>query len=267
MQYLFRKWDYIKRILEGKYLLIFCDYDGTLTPIAETPDKAVIPKNTKELLEKLSGLSDSKIIIISGRTVKDLKNRIQLKNIIYSGNHGLEINGYGFEFKAVVSRKYKNVLKIIKNDLVSKLSNINGILLENKEFSLSVHYRLVNKKDIPSVKAAINNAVFLYEKNKQIKVKEGKKVFEIMSPIEWDKGKAVLRILRRQRYLLKKKNVFPIYFGDDNTDEDAFNVLGNKGLTIFVGKPRLSKAKYYVKDTKEVAKTLKYILGIISKTT
>lgn len=256
MEYLFREWNYIKKILEGKYLLIFCDYDGTLTPIAETPDKAVIPKSTKELLKKLSGISGSKIVIISGRTVKDLKNKIQLKNVIYSGNHGLEISGCGFKFKALISQKYENVLKIIRNNLINKLSDIDGILLENKKFSLSIHYRLVNKKDIPSVKAIVNNTVLLYEKNKEIKVKEGKKVFEIMPPIEWDKGKAALRILTIF------PNIFPVYFGDDNTDEDAFNVLRNKGLTIFVGKPKVSKAKYYLKGTKEVAKILEYILEI-----
>ncbi|MBI4651014.1 trehalose-phosphatase [Candidatus Desantisbacteria bacterium] len=262
MEYLFRKWDDIKNILRYKYLLIFCDFDGTLTPIAKTPEKAVISKNTKELLRKLSQISDCKIVIISGREIKYLKNKIQLKNIIYSGNHGLEIDGYGFKFKALVSKKYKNVLKIIKNSLINKFSDINGILLEDKDISLSIHYRLVNKNNIPLVKAIINDAVLLYKKNMDIKVKNGKKVFEIMPPIEWNKGKSVSQILKKQQNLFKNKNVYPIYFGDDTTDEDAFEILRNKGITIFVGKTKLSKAKYYLKDTKEVVKVLKCILEI-----
>lgn len=259
MEYLFHKWDYIEKILAGKHLLIFCDYDGTLAPIAETPDGANISKKTKELLKNLSEISGCKIVIISGRTVKDLKNKIRLKNIIYAGNHGLEINGCGFRFKASVSKKYKSVLRTIKNDLVNGLSNINGVLLEDKGISLSVHYRMVNERDIPSVKTTINNAVLSYEENEEIKVKQGKRVFEIMPPIEWDKGKAVLLVLKKQQSLLKKKYVFPIYFGDDSTDEDAFDVLRNKAVTVFVGRPKLSKAGYYLRDTKEVAGILEHI--------
>ena len=290
MKYLFRELDHIKKIFEKKYLLIFCDFDGTLAPIAETPDKAAIPKKTKELLIKLSKITDCKIVIISGRDVKDLKAKILIKNVVYSGSHGLKIDGFGFKFKAIVSQKQKNVLKTIKNILEDKLKNINGILLEDKEFSICIHYRLVNKKNISVVNDVINDVISLYEKNKAIKTKHGKKVLEIMTPVKWDKGKAALRILRKQRDLLKKKEVFPVYFGDDKTDEDAFNVLKNKGLTVFVGKSKLStvritksksgknmafshpprrtlnsslsKAGYYLNDTEEVAKMLEYILQI-----
>lgn len=260
MEYLFGKWDYVKKILGRKYLLIFCDYDGTLTAIAETPDKAVITKGIKELINELSQTSDCRIVIISGRTIKDIRSKVRLKNVIYAGNHGLEINGCGFRFKAQVSRRYKNVLRTIKNDLASKLLCISGVLLEDKGISVSVHYRLVSGDDVPFVKAIVGDVVLSYMESEEVKVKHGKKVIEIMPPIEWSKGKAALWILKKQRGLLKKKWILPVYFGDDITDEDAFDVLRNKGITVFVGKSKVSKAKYYLKNTEEVAKILRDIL-------
>lgn len=259
MEYLFGKRGYAKKILWGKHLLIFCDYDGTLTAIAKTPDKAIIPNGIKELINKLSQTSDCRIVVISGRTIKDIRNKIRLKNVIYAGNHGLEISGCGFRFKAQVSRRYKNVLRTIKNDLASKLLCISGVLLEDKGISVSVHYRLVSGEDVPSVKAIVGDVVLSYMENEEVKVKHGKEVIEIMPPIEWDKGKATLWILEKQRGLLEKKRILPVYFGDDITDEDAFDVLKNRGITVFVGRPKLSKAKYYLRNTGEVAKVLKYI--------
>lgn len=67
-------------------------------------------------------------------------------------------------------------------------------------------------------------------------------------------------LLVRQKVALKDKDVVPIYIGDDTTDEDAFKVLKNKGITIFVGKPKPSYAQYYLKDPNEVKEFLKRIL-------
>src|SRR3990167_7536298 len=98
-----------------------------------------------------------------------------------------------------------------------------------------------------------------YLKKKQIKIDSGKKVLEIKPSIEWDKGKAVLWLLAQQTRANGKNRVFPIYIGDDRTDEDVFLTLRKNGITVFVGQDRRSAARYYVKDTGEVLQFLHLI--------
>jgi trehalose-phosphatase len=79
---------------------------------------------------------------------------------------------------------------------------------------------------------------------------------EVRPAVEWSKGKAALWLLSKQKSHLRGRPILPIYIGDDVADEEAFKALKNKGLTIFVGKPKKSHAKYYLKNTREVSKFL-----------
>lgn len=259
MRHLFYNWKDVQKKLIDKYIFLFLDYDGTLTPIVDAPKLANISTKRKVLLKELAKSRRVKIAIISGRALKDIKNKVGLKNIIYVGNHGLEIKGPKLKFESPISLRYKTILKIIKSDLTKKLSPIKGAILEDKGLSLGIHYRLVNKKCISKLKTILHEATILYTVRNKIKIKSGKKVLEIRPPLEWDKGKTVLWLLSRQPFPFGNKSIIPVYIGDDATDEDAFEVLKNKGLTIFVGKPKDSFADYYLKNTNEVLQFLSKI--------
>jgi trehalose-phosphatase len=263
MKYLFNEWDAVKDRIKGRYLFVFLDFDGTLVPIALTPDKAILPQKVKGLLKSLADNPRLKLAIISGRAIEDLKDKIGLKNVIYSGNHGLEIEGPKISFKPVVSSRYRIIIERIKNDLGKMISSIPGAFIEDKGLSLSLHYRLVDKNQIPLLKTAFHEAVILFLVRDKIRIKPGKMVLEVRPPVEWDKGKVVLWLLGRQIFALKKENILPIYIGDDVTDEDAFKALRNKGLTIFVGERKDSRAKYYLNDQTEVAEFLKRIYEVL----
>ena len=140
-----------------------------------------------------------------------------------------------------------------------KISYIRGAFVEDKGLSLSLHYRLVDKKQVPQIKTIFHEAVILYLVRNKIKIKPGKMVLEVRPPAEWDKGKVVLWLLARRNFISGEKNVLPVYIGDDITDEDAFRALKRKGLTVFVGEPGDSKADYYLKNTEEVVKFLRLI--------
>lgn len=262
MEHLFFHWNKLKDFLRGKFIFLFLDYDGTLTPIVKDPDNAVISGKTKEILKKLSKNRYCRIAIISGRALRDIKNKIGLKDIIYAGNHGLEIYGPKIKFKAPVSLKYKELLKKIKIDLKKKLSGIKGAFVEDKGLSLSVHYRLVDSKGSILVKTIFHEALAYYIVSNKIKIKPGKKVLEVRPALGWDKGKIVLWLLARQKFILNGKSCVPVYIGDDVTDEDAFKALRDKGLTVFVGEHNRSYAEYYLKNTREVAEFLGQVLKL-----
>jgi len=259
MEYLLSHLEKLKNRLSDKFILLFLDYDGTLTPIAETPKEAVISPEAKGLLNKLSKKSHCSVAIISGRSLNDIKGLVGLKDIIYAGNHGLEIEGPKIKFESHVMPRLKATIRHIYEDAVSKLSKIKGVLIEDKRLAISVHYRLVGKKDIQEFLSIFNEITGFYIVRGKIKVDSGKKVYEIKPPGMWGKGEAVLWILARQQLLSGKNKIFPVYIGDDVTDEDAFKVLKKKGLTISVGERPGSEAQYYLKTTEEVTEFLKLI--------
>jgi trehalose-phosphatase len=142
MDYLFTQFNKIKERLHNKFILLLLDYDGTLTPIAENPKKAVISKETKELLQKLSNSSHCALGIISGRSLQDIKNTVGIKDIIYAGNHGLEIEGPKIKFESQLSPRLKEVIRNIYEELLLRISKIKGAIIEDKGLTVSLHYRL-----------------------------------------------------------------------------------------------------------------------------
>jgi trehalose 6-phosphate phosphatase len=266
MQYVFKKLDTLKERLKGKYLFIFLDYDGTLTPIVKTPDRAILSSQTREVLRKLSENPSCKVAIISGRSLEDIKNMLTLKSVIYSGNHGLEIEGPKLRFITPISETYRKVMTQIKDELTGKIASFKGAFIEDKGLSLTLHFRLVKPKQIPLLKTAFHETVILRLVANKIKIKAGKKVLEVRPILEWDKGKVVLWLFGRQKCCGTEAEILPVYIGDDLTDEDAFKALQHLGITIFVGKPKPSYAHYYLKNPDEVRELLEMILKLQEET-
>lgn len=252
--------DNLKEYIRGKFIFLFLDYDGTLTSIVDTPDKAIISQETKEILQRLSKVPNSKLAIISGRALEDIKEKVGIEGIVYVGNHGAEIEGPKIKFKSLISLKQKAIFEQIKNELTNKLSKIKGASVEDKGYSLSIHYRLVQENNVVQVKRIVDEAIKPFAD--KIKKSFGKRILELKLPGGWDKGKIVLWLLARVQFISGKERVTPIYLGDDVTDEDAFRVLKNKGLTIFVGIPKDSYAQYYLKNTEEVKEFLGRVLEL-----
>src|SRR3989338_215918 len=262
MKHLFREWDRIKIDLENKFLAIFLDYDGTLTPIAQTPDRAILAQDIRVLLKKLAKMPDCKLAIISGRALAGIERLVDIKEIEYVGNHGLEIGGSAINFESLLTPRFKEIIGQIKNNLNVQLAAIEGILVEDKGLTLSIHYRLMDEQHMPRLKKILNKVIKPYLPGKEVRAGFGKKVFEIRPPVQWDKGKAILWLLKNAQYGFKKTGALPIYLGDDFTDEDAFEAIKNKGLTVRVGSAKSSHARYYLKDTEEVSQFLMRILAL-----
>ena len=144
-------------------------------------------------------------------------------------------------------------LDAAEKELREKLAGIAGALIERKCFSIATHYRNVNETEVPRIEGAVSEII---ERHRKLRSIDGKKVYELLPNIEWDKGKAVLWLLEKLN--LQRPDALPIYIGDDRTDEDAFRALEQRGVGILVSEePKPSAARYALKNPKEVERFLR----------
>ncbi|MBL7157793.1 MAG: trehalose-phosphatase [Candidatus Omnitrophica bacterium] len=248
------KKDLAARIKGAKRVIFFLDYDGTLVPIKKRPSLAKIHKNTKNLLKKLANTPPAKIFIISGRSLQDVKKLVGIKSLYYIGNHGIELEGPRLKYL----NKSANALKTFMQkscQMLKKRVHLRGVVLEDKTYTLSLHYRLVDPGKVKDLKKVFFETLKHAKSEKKIKVTEGKKVLEVRPNINWDKGKILNQVLRG----MGEKGTLAICIGDDKTDEDAFRALGKKGISIVVSrKARKTLAQYRLNSPKEVFNLLKW---------
>ena len=235
MQYLFDAWNKISHRLKAvRHVLLISDFDGTLTPIVDRPELAFLTPDVRKLLQTLTRNRRYTVGIVSGRALADLKEKVKVEGIIYAGNHGLEIEGFGTSFLEPVAEEIRPFFEILSQVLTTTLKNIKGVLVENKGLTLSVHYRSVNDAEEQQVKDTFDKVISPLNVTGRVRVTRGKKVYEIRPPVEWDKGKAINWLVNKFKETRGKGETLPIYLGDDLTDEDAFKVIeGYGGISIF----------------------------------
>ena len=238
-------------------LLILLDYDGTIVPIAPRPEAAILPEKTKELVTGLNRLPDVCVGIISGRTLSDLRNMVGIDGIIYAGNHGIEWEIKGERGKLKTIEKGEESLAKIKKELNVISRKFRGAILEDKQYILSIHYRLVKKELLEPFGRYLKYLIAPYKKSGKIAVTRGKKVYEIKLDLDWNKGEFV-KFLTEKHF--QKRRPLLIYMGDDVTDEDVF-VKYEKAITVKVGQSP-SRAKFYLKNQKEVIPFLENIYSL-----
>jgi len=241
--------------------ILILDFDGTLAPIVQSPKEATLPMETRDLLEKLCQKPNLYLAVVSGRTLEDIKEKIGLPNIIYGGNHGLEGEIFGKKYSFPIPSKTDSTLKKIRKSLDKISDQFKGILIENKELSLSFHYRLTDTGQISKIISLLDKTLKPYVEKKLICIIAGKKVVDVIPYVNWNKGHFAALVIKQITAKTRKRPV-TVVVGDDETDEDTFKYLKND-ITIVVGNKRQSKAKYYLKNPKEVVKFLKLLNTII----
>jgi trehalose 6-phosphate phosphatase len=265
VQHLFQHWQALSADIEAvPHFLFLSDYDGTLTPIVSRPEEAVLSPEVREKLYALAQKPTSSVGIISGRSLAELRSMVAIEGIYYAGNHGLEIEGHGLKFVSQPAEIARAMIKDLAQQLSAVLSSVEGVVIEDKGLSLSLHYRLVRKGEENLVAEVFQRVTSPPLSEGKIRVTSGKKVWEVRPPIDWHKGKAVEVIAREIKTLRKLEQLLAIYLGDDTTDEDAFRVVQRPaGWSIFVGEENpSSSADYFLDSTNEVEKFLSRLLEL-----
>src|SRR5262252_10444440 len=238
----------------GERLAVFLDYDGTLTPIVSHPENAWLSESMRQTLRSLAGRVP--VAILSGRDLDDVRGRVHVDGIVYAGSHGFDIAGAGGLHREL-GAAYLPVLDAAEAELREALDEISGAQLERKHFSVAAHYRNVNENDVSRVALAVEAVAATH---RELRRMDGKKVYELLPDIDWNKGKAVLWLLETLE--LERGNAFPIFIGDDRTDEDAFSALEKRGVGILVSEqPQVTAASFCLKDPDQVERFLRELIG------
>jgi trehalose 6-phosphate phosphatase len=252
-------WEDLERRLEGKRPAIFLDYDGTLTPIVERPENAIISERMRESVRTLA--ERFPVCVVSGRDRPVVQELMGLNNLIVAGSHGFDIWSpeQGTIEREEGGGEFEELLEQVRTRLHEVMDPIEGALVEPKKASVAAHFRLVSEDERHKIKDLVDEILAAHPD--RLKVTPGKMVYEIQPKVDWDKGKAVLYLL--EALDLKRDDVVPIYLGDDVTDEDAFRALKGIGIGIFVGRAsdpevggRTTAADYVLNATDEVGRFL-----------
>lgn len=216
--------------LDSRQPAVFLDYDGTLTPIVDRPQDAVISDSMRDAVRRLA--ERTTVCVVSGRDRPIIDQWMGIDGLVVAGSHGFDIGGHRdgtVRHDAVTG--IEDLLATVTDRLNAEVGSIAGAVIEPKRFSVAVHYRLVTPTQRPSVTAVVDT--LLDEYPDQLKVTPGKMVYEIQPKVDWDKGKAVQYL--RRALGVEGEEFVALYLGDDVTDEDAFTALKESGNAPGIG--------------------------------
>lgn len=197
---------------------LFCDVDGTVSPIAPRPQDAVVPPRFRDLLRDLSARLGL-VAFVSGRTLADARRMVGLDGVVYVGSHGLEVmDRDGAVRLEPLATRYREavaeVARLAREELdVAGL----GLLVEEKGLGVAVHYRLA--PDPVRARHAITAVVAAAARERGLAVTSGHMVVEVRPPLPFSKGTAVERLLADGDWLTA------LACGDDLTDVTMFTAL------------------------------------------
>ena len=224
----FEAW--LGEFLQRYQLALFLDYDGTLCALQDHPSMARLTPPMRRALVGCANRSDTRIAVVSGRALADVTAMVNHPGLIFAGNHGLEIAGEEFPHfvhEDLVHYRHR------AEELVSSLAKleVDGAWTEAKGPTLTYHYRAVPLQNreglISEAKQIIHRAGY--------QARDAHQAVEARPPIGWDKGRAVLYVLRALYGPAWSEHTRVIYVGDDHTDEDAFRFLAGLAITFRVG--------------------------------
>lgn len=241
-------------VVQTGMLCVF-DFDGTLAPIVPVPDRAILPAPVLARLQSLQRVV--RIAILTGRALTDITPRLNFAPDFLVGNHGLEglpQTGQQISQFQQLCRSWKNELQ---QAMCSGLLADPGVMVEDKQISLSVHYRHAKRHE--PVATALR-ALFA-RMTPAPRVIGGKYVFNLLPAAAGDKGTAFERLMR------DSGAPSAIYVGDDATDEDVFRLQRPDLLSIKIGRSQDSSAEFFLTRHVDIVRLLDDLIQRLGGTT
>ena len=247
-------------LLRNAPAAVFTDIDGTIAPIAAEPSAAAVLPAARDALAALA--KRVSVVVLTGRSAETARAMVGLNSAVYSGNHGAEWLIAGERSVEPAALPYVGRVGAIARS-AERGVGAPGVWVEDKEVSLSVHYR--NAPDPDAARAEI--LAFLDANAGDMAVREGKMIVEVRPPVALSKGEAARAFIRRERI------ASALALGDDRTDAEAFAVLremrgaGEIRAVCAAVSPQeapsdlLAAANYALEDPAAAARLLAWLAG------
>eukprot|EP00633_Aureoumbra_lagunensis_P001216 CAMPEP_0197297934 /NCGR_PEP_ID=MMETSP0890-20130614/42312_1 /TAXON_ID=44058 ORGANISM="Aureoumbra lagunensis, Strain CCMP1510" /NCGR_SAMPLE_ID=MMETSP0890 /ASSEMBLY_ACC=CAM_ASM_000533 /LENGTH=399 /DNA_ID=CAMNT_0042775347 /DNA_START=140 /DNA_END=1342 /DNA_ORIENTATION=- len=180
-------------------LVVFLDYDGTLTPIVNDPSRAIISPTMRDAVKRLAARGP--VAVVSGRAREKIHEFVALQDLYVAGSHGFDIDGpNGLRHHAVKGEDILPLLGRTSETLHEKLRGIDGVSIEDNRFALSVHWRNVNgETERVQVEKIVDEVLASPPYEGNLRKSYGKCVYELRPKVDWNKGKAVVYLLELLR--------------------------------------------------------------------
>jgi trehalose 6-phosphate phosphatase len=221
----------------------------------------LLSEETRKTIRELSSLVP--VTILSGRDVEDVRKLVRVDGITYAGSHGFDIimaDGKKREDPRWIA--FLPSIDLAETELRAAIKGIWGAKIERKRFAVTMHYRNVKETDVKEMRMHFSRIAASHPKLRKTR---GKKVFELLPKVKWNKGLA-LRFLLKEVFSKKESDMVPVFIGDDLTDEDAFRAIRRAGLGILVvdGEGHHSTlARYSLRNPGEVRAFLENLIEIL----
>ena len=251
--------------LSANPLILMLDIDGTLAPLQPRPEDAFVPAPTRAAVLALASRPQVHVALVTGRAATDGRRLADIGGAWVIGNHGIEaISPTGEAVVDESAAPYRDAIAATVEELAALLGPIPGVRVEDKVWTLSVHYRLADSAIEPRLRQTMDDIAHKHG----LRLVRGKKIFELRPPIHVHKGTAVVELSRLLAGPKLAGSLF--YAGDDRTDEDAFRALRSTAphaVTVRVGgaaddQTAATAAEFTVPDEEALRALLEWLVEL-----
>ena len=243
-RHLFECWSRVaERLKSARRVALFLDFDGTLVPFRRRPKDVRLDSGTRRILSRLAGSPRVRAWIISGRRYADVCRRAKIRGVRCLGLHGWEQGD-----RRGLPGHARVWIEAARQLLSAGLASFPNIWIEDKGLCLVIHYRRAPASEVRRARPLVRAILEAF--NNDLRLMDGNKIWEVLSKEVTGKGEAVREILAGL-----SDSPLAFYLGDDTTDEAAFAALP-RGITVRVGKPRATRARFFLRNPKEVRQFL-----------
>jgi trehalose-phosphatase len=240
------------RLKRSRRLLVALDFDGTLAPIVDHPELAVLPARTRRVVGLLSRLEDAEVAILSGRPLRDLRRKVGLERVFLAGTAGLETHAPGTEPEVHVPRA-RRLPAALRQRAPEWCRRFPGTWVEDKRLALALHYRQLAPGRRGAFAAGVRRMLAPFRE--QVVLVRGKMVLELLPDVGWDKARAL------RRWWGSRSGSTLFFLGDDAHDEPAHALARRHGaVSVAVGRT-LSRAEFMLSSSEEVTWFLEWLLS------